>query len=407
MSSRTKLLKFTDATLGATLCRALRTLYLLRGYGGPPPDPTAVEVSRILVIRPGGMGDMIILAPFLRLLQGRYPDAQIDVVCEERNLPVLKLFGLAVMGLPYDRRPLRFLRILKNRTYDLSVDTEQFHHFSAIFSALGGAPVRIGFKLNPLRNPAYTHLINYDPDAKERDQFARLFVPLGIDVAPASHAGVLAGGAFVLPKDTAAEMAELASSTGCVAFHIGCAADHKCWPIEKFGEVMRRVHREFGSVPVLLGGERDRHASADIVEALRADGVPALSFAGQLPLPASAGVLANADLFVGGDSGLAHLAVAMGKRTVVIFGPSDHVKWGSGDPAQTVISKGLPCAPCFLFGFHKPCRARPCLETISVEEVVAACRRDLASRGATRPARSSPPQHGEASSSPSPTPARP
>ena len=54
--------------------------------------------------------------------------------------------GIAERGMAYDSNPLRFLWRLLRRTYDVAIDTEQFHHFSAVFAFLSGAPVRIGFK---------------------------------------------------------------------------------------------------------------------------------------------------------------------------------------------------------------------------------------------------------------------
>ncbi len=66
---------------------------------------------------------------------------------------------------------------------------------------------------------------------------------------------------------------------------------------------------------------------------------------------------------------LAHLAVVLGVRTVVLFGPGDPLKWGLEDARHGVIRQKRPCAPCALFGYQKSCPDRKCLREIGVERV--------------------------------------
>ena len=91
------------------------------------------------------------------------------------------------------------------------------------------------------------------------------------------------------------------------------------------------------------------------------------------PLPEVTALIRQARLFVGGDSGLAHLAAAAGTPTVVLFGPSDSKKWGIKDARHKVVCKALPCAPCFIFGYHRPCRDIQCMHRIETDEVFTAC----------------------------------
>ena len=91
----------------------------------------------------------------------------------------------------------------------------------------------------------------------------------------------------------------------------------------------------------------------------------------------TAGLVARSRLFIGPDTGLAHLAAAVGVPTVVLFGPGDHLKWGVSDATHAIVRKDLPCSPCSLFGYHKPCRTIACMKEIEVEDVVAACRQIL------------------------------
>ena len=359
--NRTTVLKVADATLGAASCLALGVSDFLGGAEGPAPviDPAAVR--RVLVIRPGGLGDMVLLLPVLRALRAGLPQAEMDLVCERRNVDVLALAGLAQAALVYDRRPWHFLRALRRRAYDVVIDTEQFHNFSAVFARLSGAPVRIGYKISPRRNLLYTHLVGYALDGPEGAQFARLLGPLGITGPVPSHAGCL----------RAADAPPGRGDT--VVIHAGASTAYKVWRVERFVELAVRLGTERGLRTVCVGGRADAARAGRIGAGIRAAGGAAESLAGGLDLAGTAGVIRDAALFVGPDSGLAHLAVAEGTPTVVLFGPSDPAKWGFEGDRHCIVREPQPCSPCAMFGYYKLCRTVACMEGIVVERVWRGC----------------------------------
>ncbi|MEO5953500.1 MAG: glycosyltransferase family 9 protein, partial [Chloroflexia bacterium] len=88
------------------------------------------------------------------------------------------------------------------------------------------------------------------------------------------------------------------------------------------------------------------------------------------------------DMFLGGDSGPMHVAVAVGTSVVAVFGPSNKDAWGPYTPhnepsLHTVITRDLPCQPCFYrgltLGLREGCGTRPCLLGLGIEPVLAAC----------------------------------
>jgi len=369
---RTKFLQNLDATLGSWLCRIMGSLN--HTIHGDTPATLAIpkQVRRLLIIRPGGMGDMILLLPVIRLLKEKYPQAMIDIVCEKRNVDVLKLAGMAASALIYDANPLGFLCRLRSRSYDVAIDTEQFHHFSAIFALLSKSPVRIGFKINPRRNPLYTHLVNYSPDGHEGDQFMRLIEPLGIVNTCYDVDEALPSLKPEMPQTMFDEIKQATGTAGFAVVHAGSSSKHKLWRTEnyvKLAELLKN-NRDLGMV--LIGGAGDRNVSAEIAkDTLKAD-YKAISVAGKFNLEATAAAIKQSRVFIGTDSGLAHLAVALGTPTVVLFGPSDHQKWGTDSHTHAVVRSDLPCAPCFIFGYHKPCRNIACMAQIGVEAVAEA-----------------------------------
>jgi ADP-heptose:LPS heptosyltransferase len=375
---RTTFLKALDATAGAALCPLLSALKFMTTRGAAGPGIAPESISRILLIRPGGLGDMMLLVPVIRVLSRRFPDAAIDLVCEKRNVEVLKLAGMEKNAMIYDMNPLKFLWLLRRRKYDVAIDAEQFHHFSAIFALWSGAPVRIGFKINPRRNPLYTHLVNYAPDGSEQEQFMRLLTHLDPDPGAYSLEGSISAEGVVAQAAKGKMPDASAPDRPFAVVHAGGSNGYKLWGIEKFAELVNTLQQRDGLGIVLVGGPDDRKLSTSLLRKIdRGDG-RSVSFAGRLSLLETAAVIAQSDVFIGGDSGLAHIAVALGRPTVVLFGPSDHLKWGVEDAQRhAVVHADLPCSPCFIFGYSKPCRTVDCMKQISVENVLKACRRVL------------------------------
>ena len=355
---RVRLLKILDATAGFFLCWATGyCLHLFRRQEAPLTTRVE-EVRRILVIRPGGLGDMILLQPMLKSLRQHYPAAEIDLVCEKRNREIPALAGVSVRVLLYDAFPFRLLFQLRRGRYDIAIDAEQFHYFSAVMAMMSRAPVRVGFKINPGRNTLYTHLVNYDLEGYEAGEFMRLLRPLGI------HDQAVVQGCLTVPGSGRAVIPS-------VVVHVGASTRYKYWKSANFVELIKRVASAAIAGDVFLVGGRNEEPVAERIarEAGLGDRVKIL--AGRMTIQQTAEVIGNAALFIGGDSGLAHLAVALGTPTVVMFGPSDHKKWGVESPRNGVVRKDLACAPCFIFGYHKFCHSIACMSGITVDDVMA------------------------------------
>jgi ADP-heptose:LPS heptosyltransferase len=123
---------------------------------------------------------------------------------------------------------------------------------------------------------------------------------------------------------------------------------------------------EQGMQSMLLEGPADREVIQDLLDHL--PGGPLLLR--DLSLPLLAGVLSVADLYVGHDSGITHLAALLGLPTVALFGPTDPARWAPRAPAVTVL-RGRPCE-CESWDTVKMCDEKPCLE-FSPHAILIAC----------------------------------
>ena len=363
MSIRASLLKTCDAAFGPLLC-ALRS----RRQTSPERRRlTDFPGGRILVIRPGGIGDAVLLLPMLTALRQAVPDSPVDVLCEARNAPFFGLCPQIDRILVYDAHPFAALRGLRRGRYAAVLDTEQFHHFSGVFSSLTHAPLRIGFNVNPSRLGICTHCVNYDLGGAEDAQFGRLLsAALGREVVLPPRTELLSRERLPSPPP------ELPGRF--VLLHAGGSVPAKRWPAERYAELARTLFERHGLPVVLAGSEADAAFAARIADHA---GKAVLNRCGQFCLPETAALCAQAEFLVGPDSGLAHLAVALGTPAVVLFGPSDPAKWGPPAEMGAAIRIPLPCSPCSMFGYTKPCRGHDCLRGVPVEAVLAACERFL------------------------------
>jgi len=151
----------------------------------------------------------------------------------------------------------------------------------------------------------------------------------------------------------------------------------KQWGADRFGAVAREGIR-LGFVPVLVGSGADRPA-ADAVRAIASDGSPALDLIGETTLGELVGILAGADAVLSNDSGVMHVAAALRRPTVAIFGSTSPVWTSSSAPWVRNLYAAYPCSPCY----RRTCPiGYGCLRAIHPADAVRALEEILEAPGA-------------------------
>ena len=157
-----------------------------------------------------------------------------------------------------------------------------------------------------------------------------------------------------------------------VVVHPGSGSAHKCCKPTLMADVIDWSYGK-GFVPVLIGGPADRD-SIGRVQAHCPRPVPIIEDA---ELAVIAGILKEAFLFIGHDSGMSHLAAALGVPSVACFGPTDEQRWSPRGNNVTVV-RGMPCH-CPTWEDVQRCSEKPCL-AISVDELISVCEAWIAPR---------------------------
>ncbi len=369
-------LKKTDSILGPVACFALS-----RAQREPEARSLADFPSgaSVLVARPGGIGDATLLLPCLAALRAAFPLSPVDVLCESRNAPVFAASGMVRRVLRYDAAPFSVLRALRRGGWSVFCDTEQFHHCSAAMGALARVPVRVGFAVNPTRLGLYSRTVPYDSTGRETDQFARVFSSAaGRDLSPPPLRGLLSAERLPAPPP--------GLPPRFAAIHVGGSIASKRWFPSNWTVLAEILRKEHGLATVFVGSRSDALGAAAAITAANSNALgqsarhepdpsretPTIDMCGKLPLERTVSVLARASVMVGPDSGLAHLAAAVGTPVVALFGPGDPAKWGPPPDAGYVVRAGVPCSPCSMYGVTRPCRRAWCMEKITPEQVATA-----------------------------------
>jgi heptosyltransferase-2 len=342
-------------------------------------EPTS---KKILVMRYRFIGDTVLTVPFLRNLRRAEPSAYIAWMVAPGSSDVVK-------GIPYvddmiywdpatihaDSRgthrtfsaKMAFIKKLRLRHFD-KVYVLKRSLSSAIIALLTGARERVGFDTEG-RGLLLTKRVPYRHDRHEVQNFLEVLRADGITVVD-DYLEL-----WTEPKEEE-EARKLMLNEGIgageklVAIHPFSSVVERRWPLENFGELARRLIREAGCIPVVLGSGRD-------VETFRAVrhlfGERAVDLVGKCTLRQTIAVLKRCVLFVGNDSGIMHLAAAVGIPLVALFGPQAPIRFSPWSHRAKVIYKGMKCSPCrqkFFSECVPSARMSPaCIEAISVEEV--------------------------------------
>jgi heptosyltransferase-2 len=329
---------------------------------------------RILLVRFSSIGDVLLTTPLIRAIRTRHPDAWITFVTKTSFLPLLEHNRRLDELIGYDpAKPLRSLaRHLRQ---------SKFTHRLDLHGSLRTLMLRL---LVPGRWSGYPkhRLARSILIRTKRDRYRdRRPVPeryfdaaRGLDVAPDGQSLE-----FFLRKDAldraGAFLAERRLGQGRTLVALCPGAQHatKRWPVRRWQELATRLTTQ-GSDVVVLGGPTERELGLDVAAA---GAESAASVAGMVELGDSAAFLKLARCAVSGDTGLLHLATAVGTPVVGLYGPTVAAFGFYPYRARaTIIERDLTCRPCSAMGGPIcPLGHHRCLVDTTVEEVYEAIRR--------------------------------
>jgi predicted lipopolysaccharide heptosyltransferase III len=336
------------------------------------------SVRRVLVVRLRSIGDTVLATPSLFALKRFLPHAQVDILVEDWVAPLLDnhphVDNVVVLERGGVVARTRVARELRAGRYDVVYNLHGGTTATFLTRATG-ARHRVGFKTYQYAK-LHTELVPSaslvwgQQKAHSVEQQLALLGWTGVPVTdrPRTSLGISAGASDAVNQQLAA--AGL-TNTKIALIHPAAAFETKRWPTENFARVAEYLS-ERGFAPVAIAAPHE----SQIVDDLRSEAsVEILSL--DLSLPEVTALAARSQVFVGNDSGIAHIAAAVGTPSVVVFGSSNVANWRPWNRAAAqVVFEEMPCQPChgyFCEKFTQP----ECILRVPVNRVVAAIERCL------------------------------
>lgn len=345
-------------------------------------------IGKILIFAYHGLGNFILFLPALHALRALFPDARIELQFgPETGFESLaresEIFN-SIVALRRDA-PWREWRersgAVRTAKYDLLIG--EFHgDFPrlAYLIARSGVRHRLGHVSSPGWSNVWSFLYNIpvvmEETQHEVDRYFELLKPLGgvsgaVDMTPR-----------IQPSTADTQRANellpglgVPGNTKLIGFQVGTSPTMrwKQWPLEKYADVLQQLAREYPHHQfVFLGSAGEREMIEQVVR--RAPG-RAINLAGLTGIGEAAAILRRCELLICNDSGLMHLAAAVGTRVVAIYGPTDLARTRPVGDGHQIVRTGIECSPCFKLegtAILDACAHKNCLAQLDTEMVHSA-----------------------------------
>jgi len=322
-------------------------------------------VSRtIVMIHPGGLGDVLLAVPAMVRLRTRFPNHWLVLCAEDQIAGLLLACRIIDARTSVQGRNCADLfagaDLVRGQVRAWLEDCDLAVAWTEdLDGKLSKTLKAVGVREVIARSPFSATILA----RHQRDRFLE-----AINEAPSDDAGdillTVTEPLFRLGR-VCLEAAGCSTGQPLVVIHPGSGSIHKCVASETLASVVAAVQIS-GATPVVLEGPADQEP---VDRLLQVCGDPPVVLKG-LDLLTVAGVLAQARLFVGQDSGIAHLAGLMGMHTVVLFGPTDPDRWAP-QGVHIAVVQGEPCL-CSSWSDVSRCQEKPCL-MIQQDHLVARC----------------------------------
>jgi len=302
--------------------------------------PALPQGAEILIIRLRSLGDLVLETPAIAALHSWRPDLRISVLVEPRFAPVLEgnpPIGEIIFSRGLGETALDLLR----RKFPI-VFNQHGGPRSAMLSGASGSPLRVGWA-----GYQYSFLYNVAvPDAKEFygtpavhtvEHRISQFYFTGLPRGPIPRAQVFAQPDAI--ATVARKLAEkgIAADAPYAVLQPGARLPGMRWPVAKFAEIARWLREKHGLASVVNLGARDTEIAAEVRSEMQKC---AVVLDAQLDVRELIALIAGSRIFMGNDSGPSHLAAALQRPSVVVFGVTDPVQWRPWQAEHRIVQTG-------------------------------------------------------------------
>jgi ADP-heptose:LPS heptosyltransferase len=323
------------------------------------------NVKHILIIHQGAIGDFILSLPAVGSFRQRYPDAAIEVWGYPAILQLVEKRFYADSIASIDRKEIaRFYS--ENTTLDAEL-VARFREFDLIIIFGGERQKTLVRNLERIQVKEVYSITTFPPAAESThiiDYQLSQLLPLGYE-SPDKIPRLFPGESDLTQASDLFSQRQPGGKALTVAMHIGGGSKKKVWPAGCFAQLSEKLIKEDDAEIIVPLGPADEEVAQEYFNLIDSNAISPLN---NLPLTRLAAVLKKCSLYLGNDTGITHLAAAVGTPVVALFGPTDPRVWGPRGDNVSILYKASECSPCSREEMSG-CVHKKCLEGITVEEV--------------------------------------
>jgi len=346
-----------------------------------PKEPSSLlpklpHNATVLVVRLRSIGDVVLTLPALQALHDWRPDLRIHMLVEPLSAPLLEEHP-AIAEVIVLRKFWETVRLLRRR--DLSIAFNMHGGpTSAFLTRLSGAPVRVCWAQRQFSSFYNVHVPIHFPVAGRIEMHTSehrlqqlLYTGLPEMPLPAANVYVNTDAAELVRRKLAEK--EIGPDQPYAVIRPGASQANKRWPTERFAAIAQWLREAHGIATVVNLGPGDEQMAAEVKQRFAGLGI----IVSDLELRGLVALLAGSSLFIGNDTGPTHMAAALGKKCVVVFGASDSKVWSPWKTEYRLVENPFPCEECPR-GKCESLGASRCILSIRVEQMREACEALLA-----------------------------
>lgn len=290
------------------------------------------EIRSVLIIRPGGLGDAILLVPLIKVLNTN--NINVSILCMKRNQVLFRhLKSNGIIKNIYLFEDLKgVFKLLFKENYDVIFDTEQWYYTSAIVAKFIKHKYIVGFDSNERRN-IYDYFIQYTQSKYEAQSFLDLLKPFKLELSY-NNIGFDLGTKYQFNNLFSKNLKY------AVIFN-GGSISYRRISFEDVASLINHLERDFDKI-VVIGGKKEAIEKENYLKLSE----KLIFKAGELDFLETLSVINFSKVFISTDSGPLHFGLLTEvKKIVAIFGPGIDYKWGEKNRMK-IYKKGLICQPC-------------------------------------------------------------
>ncbi len=322
------------------------------------------KLDRIGLLRLVAIGDTVLISGVVADLRKAFPQASLIFFAGPSNFEIAGMLdGIdKVVSVPIVN-PLAGIRAVRAVPVDLMLDFGQWPRLEALFTLFSKASYTVGFRTQGQhRHYGYDLSVEHSSDAHEIENFRRLVGALGVTTGSEP---------FLRRPPTG-----LPSAENYAVFHLwpgGMRKELKQWPSERWLQLIEEF-AGWGLQVVLTGAHPDYGSNEEIIHRLQPRARGLVRNAAGASLQETAATLEHSRLVVSVDTGVMHMAAALGAPLVALHGPTSSKRWGPVSERAIVVDSPASGSGYLNLGWEYLPQPPACMECIGYEVVRGACR---------------------------------